>query len=85
MRMDASPRLVLSVNRLRGEIPPEIGNLPNLTHLHLGENQLSGKIPAEIGSLTNLTELYLNNNQLSGEITVRDRWPDQPIPASAWR
>ena len=60
--------LFLSVNRLRWEIPPEIGNLTNLTYLHLGENQLSGKIPAEIGSLTNLTELYLNNNQLSGEI-----------------
>ena len=56
------------VGDLGGEIPPEIGNLTNLTYLHLGENQLSGKIPAEIGSLTNLTELYLNNNQLSGEI-----------------
>jgi Leucine-rich repeat (LRR) protein len=53
---------------LTGSIPPEIGNLTNLTRLYLNENQLAGTIPSEIGNLTNLTRLYLNENQLAGEI-----------------
>ena len=53
---------------LTGEIPPEIGNLTNLTFLRLWGNQLSGSIPPEIGNLTNLTYLNLSVNQLTGEI-----------------
>ena len=53
---------------LTGSIPPEIGNLTNLTYLYLHENQLTGSIPTEIGNLTNLSFLYLNDNQLSGLI-----------------
>jgi Leucine-rich repeat (LRR) protein len=53
-----------SIN-LQGSIPPEFGNLTNLTLLFLDNNQLSG-LPPEIGNLTNLTLLYLDNNQLSG-------------------
>jgi len=53
---------------LTGPIPPEFGNLTNLTSLSLGNNQLSGEIPPEIGNLTNLTYLGLWHNQLSGEI-----------------
>ena len=49
-------------------IPPEIGNLTNLTHLFLYDNELTGEIPPEIGNLTNLTFLGLNNNQLTGPI-----------------
>jgi len=53
---------------LSGSIPPEIGCLTNLTHLHLRTNQLTGDIPQEIGNLTNLTVLYLYQNELTGEI-----------------
>ena len=53
---------------LTGEIPPEIGNLTNLTELRLGGNQLTGSIPSEIGNLTNLTSLNLYGNQLTGSI-----------------
>ena len=60
--------LQLSWNGLTGEIPPEIGNLINLSSLILKENQLSGEIPPEISYLTNLTQLDLGGNQLSGEI-----------------
>jgi len=66
--------LSLENKGLTGEIPPEIGNLTNLTFLSLRNigfnnmNQLTGSIPPEIGNLTNLTDLYLDHNQLTGEI-----------------
>ena len=45
----------LSNSFLSGMIPPEIGNLTNLTTLNLNYNNLYGEIPPEIGNLTNLT------------------------------
>ena len=61
--------LGLSRNALSGPIPPELGNLANLTWLYLGGNQLSGPpIPPELGNLANLTSLGLDNNALSGPI-----------------
>ena len=45
-------------------LPPEIGELTNLTHLNLAGNQLTA-LPPEIGNLTNLTSLRLNDNQLT--------------------
>ena len=55
---------------LTGPIPPEIGNLVNLTYVDLSWNQLTGSIPPEIGNLTNLGWLYLSNNQLIGSIPI---------------
>ena len=60
--------LDLGGNQLIGEIPPELGNLTNLTQLHLEVNELSGSIPPELGNLTNLTQLHLEVNELSGSI-----------------
>jgi Leucine-rich repeat (LRR) protein len=60
--------LNLSNSGLTGSIPPEIGNLTNLTQLYLFDNQLTGEIPPEIGNLTNLTYLRLSSNQLTGSI-----------------
>ena len=53
---------------LAGPIPPELGNLANLTELWLYGNSLSGPIPPEFGNLANLTELWLYGNSLSGPI-----------------
>ncbi len=60
--------LDLRDNGLSGEIPPQLGDLANLTDLRLNRNQLRGEIPAELGNLTNLERLALGTNQLSGEI-----------------
>ena len=60
--------LNLEENQLRGEMPPELGNLTSLRRLEIRDNQLSGEIPPELGYLTNLGTLYLLGNQLSGEI-----------------
>ncbi|MBN1351134.1 hypothetical protein JXJ21_17065 [candidate division KSB1 bacterium] len=61
-------QLYLWYNNLVGTIPPEIGNLTNLTSLSLNDNQLAGTISPEIGNLTNLTRLSLYDNQLGGTI-----------------
>ena len=55
--------LELGGNLLSGGIPPELGNLENLTVLALLGNHLTGEIPPELGNLTNLTELWLSFNQ----------------------
>ena len=55
-------------NELTGMIPPEIGDLTNLTYFLLSNNQLTGEIPSEIGNLMNLMKLYLHNNFFEQEI-----------------
>ena len=57
-------------NQLTGEIPPELGQLTQLTSLGLNSNQLTGAIPPELGQLAQLTSLLLNYNRLTGEIPV---------------
>lgn len=61
-------KLVLSRNRLRGEIPPELGSLGELRDLDLSYNNLSGEIPPELGKLGNLETLDLSYNHLAGPI-----------------
>jgi len=61
-------QLSLADNQLTGPIPPELGNLANLTSLWLQANQLTGPIPPELGNLTNLMTLYAWNNLLTGTI-----------------
>ncbi len=57
--------LTLTQNRLIGEMPAELGNLANLTHLVLGQNQVSGEIPPEWGNLANLIEVTLLGNRFT--------------------
>ena len=65
---DRVTELLLSDNRLHGEIPTELGRLDYLTILDLSDNRLHGEIPAELGRLDYLIALGLSNNQLHGEI-----------------
>ena len=60
----------LASQNLSGTIPSELGDLTNLTGLHLFVNQLSGPIPPELGDLSNLTYLYLYGNQLIPPLSV---------------
>ena len=71
MVVNGQRRLVkidLARNNLSGPIPPELGELANLTSLSLVWNNLSGPIPPELGELANLTSLSLGPNNLSGPI-----------------
>ena len=60
---DEVERLYLTEMELT-ELPPEIGQLTNLTELYLCNNSLS-TLPVKIGQLTNLTLLNLNDNSLN--------------------
>ena len=62
--------LDLGDNDLSGPIPPEIGNLTDLTRLELRSNQLTGTIPESFSNLRKLKSIYLQNNQLVGTIPV---------------
>ncbi|XP_028214452.1 probable leucine-rich repeat receptor-like protein kinase At1g35710 [Glycine soja] len=53
---------------LQGTIPPDIGNLPKLTHLRLSYNSLHGEIPPSLANLTQLERLILSNNKFQGSI-----------------
>ena len=52
-----------------GAIPAALGDLTELTGLHVGAaNRLTGPIPPELGKLTKLTEFSANGNGLTGEL-----------------
>ncbi|XP_073002566.1 uncharacterized protein [Typha latifolia] len=58
----------LEENMISGPIPPDIGNLVNITLLNLSSNLLNGSVPAEIARFPILERLILSNNFLSGAI-----------------
>jgi Leucine-rich repeat (LRR) protein len=60
--------LNLWVNNMTGTIPPEIGNLTELTNLQFAINNLSGVIPPELGNLIKLEQLSLNDNNFTGNL-----------------
>ena len=60
--------LSLGLNNLSGDLPPEIGELKNLTDMKLYGNELTSTIPPEIAQLQNLTKLDLHNNHFTGNI-----------------
>jgi len=63
--IETTTSITLQEQGITGEIPPEIGNLTNLTYLYLGFNDLTGDIPYELFELENLHHVLLNDNRLS--------------------
>lgn len=58
----------LNYNNPRGQIPSQIGDLSELSILHLSVNYLKGPLPNEIGNLTKLVQFWIYNNLLTGHI-----------------
>ncbi|XP_058203876.1 MDIS1-interacting receptor like kinase 2-like [Rhododendron vialii] len=61
-------KLLFQNTSLSGPLPPEIGNLEDLTILALDGSRFSGPIPQSLGNLSKLTFLHLNRNRLTGPI-----------------
>lgn len=61
-------QLNLTSQGLRGNIPPELGNLDQLEVLRLNSNSLTGEIPPQLGELSQLRVLALSDNFLTGNI-----------------
>lgn len=60
--------LVLSVNKITGELPCNFHELVSLEQLDLSWNQLTGRIPPTLYACSTLKILKLEHNQLEGEI-----------------
>jgi len=58
----------LANNNLSGTLPPELGDLEQLSILNLNWNELSGALPSELSSLQSLYLLDCSSNQLSGSL-----------------
>ncbi|BAT84204.1 hypothetical protein VIGAN_04150600 [Vigna angularis var. angularis] len=58
----------LSHNKLKGNIPSELGNLESIQSLHLSNNDFTGKIPTTFSKLRQTESLDLSFNKLSGQI-----------------
>ncbi|KAK7373855.1 hypothetical protein VNO80_07275 [Phaseolus coccineus] len=58
----------LSLNKLKGNIPYELGNLTRIQALNLSHNDLIGHIPYSFTNLVQTESLDLSFNKLSGEI-----------------
>ena len=61
----------LSHNKLKGNIPSELGNLTRIHSLDLSHNFLTGKIPTTFSKLHQTESLDLSFNKLSGEIPTQ--------------
>ncbi len=54
--------LDLSANQLNGEIPAELGNLPNLRLLYISDNNLTGALPQSLTGISGLESFQFHNN-----------------------
>ncbi|XP_002984595.2 LRR receptor-like serine/threonine-protein kinase GSO2 [Selaginella moellendorffii] len=67
---DSVAVLRLSSNIITGRIPPELGQLTQVTGLYLDDNAIAGEIPRSLANLTSLQRMNLAQNRLTGKIPV---------------
>ncbi|ONK69466.1 uncharacterized protein A4U43_C05F23240 [Asparagus officinalis] len=60
--------LSLQNDNLQGNLPPEISNCSQLTHIFLDRNRLSGNLPSSLSSFNNLKKFDVSDNDFSGEV-----------------
>ena len=60
--------LHVTENKLKGDFPDELFDLPNLEKLYISFNNIDGTLPTQIGTLTKLKELYAYTNSMTGTI-----------------
>ncbi|WCJ41971.1 receptor like protein 1 [Euphorbia peplus] len=58
----------ISCNNLRGQIPPQIGDLGNIKALNFSHNSFTGRIPPTFSNLKGIESLDLSYNNLQGSI-----------------
>jgi len=58
----------LGENKLKGQIPEEIGKLTILDRLYLNSNQITGEFPASIVNLKDTFDIRLQDNNLVGSV-----------------
>ena len=71
VEVDGEGRVVglnLELNRLTGQLPPELRALSRLQTIVLPRNELTGGIPPELGGLPDLRRLDLRDNRIGDEI-----------------
>lgn len=62
----------LSLNRLTGRLPTQIGAVTKLMEFGAGSNELTGQLPSQLGLLSNyLTKIALRRNQISGSLPTQ--------------
>lgn len=64
-------RIVLSDNRLTGDLPQSLSSLPNLQVLNLSKNNLQGNVPQAYAGLSHLVTLDLSDNELTGILPLQ--------------
>ncbi|XP_074368207.1 putative leucine-rich repeat receptor-like serine/threonine-protein kinase At3g14840 isoform X2 [Apium graveolens] len=67
----ASLKLVqmeLDANRMSGNIPPQLGDLPAISAISLSSNNFTGPLPDTLAKLTSLTDFRISDNNFSGKI-----------------
>ena len=55
-------------NNFSGTLPAGLGELTNVSMLHVANNSFSGKIPTGLGGLKSVISLRLEGNSLEGDI-----------------
>lgn len=66
--IDGMAELLLTSNKLQGDIPRDVYDLQQLRRFEVERNNLEGPLLPEVGNLQILQVLYANHNKLTGTL-----------------